>query len=305
MKKSLFLIFLISSNIIAQNNYNSYTAYIQKYASLAVHQQKKYGIPASITLAQGLLESGAGFGELALKSNNHFGIKCNNNWQGDKVYYDDDAKGECFRKYDSVDDSYEDHSLFLKNRQRYASLFNLQPTDYKGWAYGLKSAGYATDPEYAYKLIRLIENYDLLQYDEGKSNKYSEKSEKTEFGKKRGKNVLEEYPHDLFKNNGVKCVFSQPGDTYASIAAEYNLSEEKILKFNDLYATEILQPNTVVYIQKKKNKSSKEFTTHTVQNGENLYRISQKYAVKLQKLYDMNHLPYTEGASVGMILKLR
>lgn len=307
MKKLLFLMFLISSNIYSQNNYNSYTAYIQKYSSLAVEQQKKHKIPASITLAQGLLESGAGFGTLAAKSNNHFGIKCSD-WQGEKVYHDDDEKGECFRKYNDVRESYEDHSLFLKNRTRYASLFNLNSNDYKAWAQGLKAAGYATDPNYANKLIQLIENYDLQQYDNGFSNSYTEKSnkiEKSDFGKKRNKNTLEEFPHDLFLNNGVECVFSQPGDTYASIAAEYNLSEEKILKFNDLSVSENLTPNTVVYIRKKKNKSSKEFTNHMVQTGENLYRISQKYAIKLQKLYDINHISYNKGATVGMTLKLR
>lgn len=307
MKKLLFLILLISSNIYSQNNYNSYTAYIQKYSTLAVEQQKKHKIPASITLAQGLLESGAGFGTLAAKSNNHFGIKCSD-WQGEKVYHDDDEKGECFRKYNDVRESYEDHSLFLKNRTRYASLFNLNATDYKAWAQGLKAAGYATDPNYANKLIQLIENYDLQQYDNGFSNNYTEKSnkvEKLDFSKKRNNNTLEEFPHVLFINNGVECVFSQPGDSYASIAAEYNLNEEKIMKFNDLSITENLKPNTVVYLRKKKNKSSKEFTNHIIQPGENLYRISQKYAIKLQKLYDLNRIPYNKGASVGMVLKLR
>ena len=307
MKKILFAILLISSNLLAQNRFNAYAVYIEKYSPLAIEQQAKHRIPASITLAQGLLESRAGLGDLAIKSNNHFGIKCNN-WNGEKVYYDDDAKGECFRKYNDVRESYEDHSLFLKNRSRYASLFNLQPTDYKGWAYGLKAAGYATDPNYANKLIRLIENYDLQQYDKGKTNKYSEEKiieKKSTFGKKRGSNVLKEFPHELYKNNGVKCVFSLAGDTYGSIAAEYGLSEKKILQYNDLTESEKLIPNTVVYLQKKKNKASKEFSRHIVQEGESLYRISQKYAIKLQKLYDLNNIPYSQGASVGMILKLR
>lgn len=308
MKQILCSILLFLSAVgFAQNRYNAYVNYIDKYASLAVEQQNKHHIPASITLAQGLLESGAGLGELARKSNNHFGIKCANNWTGEKVYYDDDAKGECFRKYKDVKDSYEDHSLFLSTRSRYASLFKLEATDYKGWARGLKSAGYATDPNYANKLIQLIENYDLQQYDKGKKNKYTEGKikEKESFGKKRGSNEMDEFPHDLYKNNGVKCVFSLPGDTYESIAAEYDLSEKKILTYNDLTESEKLQPGTVVYLQKKKNKSSKEFKTHIVQDGENMYRISQKYAIKLQKLYDMNRLPYTQGATVGLILKLR
>lgn len=307
MKKISFLILFISSSLCAQNNYSAYTAYIQKYASIAVEQQEKYGIPASITLAQGLLESNAGFAELALMSNNHFGIKCND-WKGEKVYYDDDTKNECFRKYKDVSDSYEDHSLFLKNRSRYSALFKISSTDYKGWAQGLKTAGYATDPNYASKLIKLIENYDLQQYDLGQKNKYTEKQtiiEKSEFGKIRNKTVLEEFPHDLFKNNGVLCVFSQPGDTYGSIAAEFGLSEKKILEYNDLTESENLSPNTVIYIRKKKNKASKEFTKHSVLDGESMYLISQKYAIKLQKLYDVNHLSYNKGAREGMILRLR
>lgn len=300
------ILLLIQSGLHAQNRYNSYTQYIEKYSTLAIRQQSKHGVPASIILAQGLLESGAGFGTLAVTANNHFGIKCSN-WTGEKVYKDDDAKNECFRKYNTVEESYEDHSQFLKNRPRYASLFTLSASDYKGWAHGLKAAGYATDPNYAYKLIQLIENYDLQQYDKGKVNDYADKtvSEKSAFGNRRGKSVLEEFPHELFKNNGVKCVFSQPGDTYASIGAEYNLSEEKMLMYNDLTSALPLQPNTVVYLQKKKKQAAKEFSQHVVQEGESLYRISQKYAIRLQNLYDMNNLPYTQGASVGMILNLR
>lgn len=308
--RKIFLFILITvltiSSLQSQNRYNAYTQYIEKYSPLAMSQKSKHGVPASIILAQGLLESGAGFGTLAVTANNHFGIKCSN-WTGERVYKDDDAKNECFRKYNKVEDSYEDHSLFLKNRPRYASLFKLSSSDYKGWAHGLKSAGYATDPNYAYKLIQLIENYDLQQYDKGKVNDYADTKVKEEsvFGNRRSKSVLEEFPHELFKNNGVKCVFSQPGDTYASIGAEYNLSEEKVLTYNDLPSPTPLQPNTVVYLQKKKKQAAKEFPQHVVQSGESLYRISQKYAIRLQNLYDMNNLPYTQGASVGMILKLR
>ena len=143
--------------------------YIEKYSSLAVEEMYRSGIPASITLAQGLLESGNGRSELALKSNNHFGIKCHNNWEGKKVYFDDDEKGECFRKYPKPEDSYRDHSDFLRFRARYRFLFDYPVTDYKAWAFGLKKAGYATDPEYPSKLIRLIEEYELHQFDRRKS----------------------------------------------------------------------------------------------------------------------------------------
>ena len=147
----------LSLQLFSQAQSQAYLNYIQTYYNLAITQQKEYGIPASITLAQGLLESGAGQSEFVKNSNNHFGIKCHE-WTGDKIYHDDDAKGECFRKYDQVIDSYEDHSLFLKNKPRYAFLFELSPTDYQGWAHGLKKAGYATDPSYAYILISIIEN---------------------------------------------------------------------------------------------------------------------------------------------------
>lgn len=308
MRKSLsFILLFISTIAFAQNRYNVYLNYIEKYASIAIKQQMKYKIPASITLAQGLLESRAGQSDLALNSNNHFGIKCSN-WNGDKVYYDDDEKGECFRKYNQVSDSYEDHSQFLTSRPRYASLFKLDAADYKGWAFGLKSAGYATDPGYALKLIQLIENYDLQQYDNGKIRKHTDEKiveKKISFGKRSGSNTMKEFPHELFRNNGTKCVFSLPGDTYASIAAEYGLTEEKILRYNDLNNAEKLEQGTVIYIQKKKNKASKQFETHTVQNGESMYFISQKYAIKLQQLYDINKMPYSQGASVGMVLKLK
>lgn len=139
--------------------------YIDKYAPLAVSEMYRSGVPASITLAQGLLESGNGQSELARKSNNHFGIKCHNNWKGGRVYHDDDAKGECFRKYSHPSESYRDHSDFLRYRDRYKFLFDYRITDYKAWAYGLKKAGYATDPKYPKKLIELIEKYDLHKYD--------------------------------------------------------------------------------------------------------------------------------------------
>lgn len=308
MKKIFSLILILASGLQAQNQYSAYTLYIEKYAPLAVKQQSEYRIPASITLAQGLLESRAGLAYLAVAANNHFGIKCSD-WNGAKVYQDDDEKGECFRKYKNAYESYEDHSLFLKNRKRYAALFELHPTDYESWARGLKAAGYATDPNYANKLIRLIENYDLHQYDEGKTNAYASQptgnKQKSVFNNKTGSNTIKEQPHQLYKNNGVKCVFSLPGDTYESIAYEYHMTTDKILKMNDLTRSEVLASNTVVYIQRKKDKAAKEYKLHTIKEGESLYRISQKYGIKLQKLYDLNNIPYSQGAKLGTTLQLR
>ena len=304
---------LISVTISAQNRNSNYENYIRKYADIAVEQQSKYQIPASITLAQGLLESAAGQSELSQASNNHFGIKCHNNWEGEKVYQrDDNVTSDCFRKYNTVEESYEDHSLFLRKRSYYYSLFELSPTDYKSWARGLKKAGYASDPQYAEKLIKLIEDYDLHKYDLSgnkerifadmqidNSNHVKRKNSQS-FG-----NSTSLKGHEQFRNNGVKCVFSLPGDTYAGIAEEFGLSESKILQYNDINKSNDLQQGAVVYVKAKKNKASKEFLIHEVKAGENMYRISQKYAIKLNKLYEMNNLPYSKGASVGMKLKLR
>ena len=307
-KRILFVCAFVFSlvQINAQTMHQAYLDYVNAYSEVALEQQKQHNIPASIILAQGLLESAAGKGQLVRISNNHFGIKCNN-WAGDKVFADDDKQDECFRKYKSARESFEDHSLFLISRSRYASLFTLHPTDYKGWAHGLKAAGYATDPNYAQKLIKLIEDYDLHKYDTGRlpdmkkadspSNRETYTWGKASITSLRG--------HNLYRNNGVKCVFAEAGDTYASIANEFYLKEHKILFFNDLNQSRELEPGTVVYLSAKRNKASREFQTHLIKEGENMYRISQKYAIRLQSLYDLNQMPYTESAEIDKVLKLR
>lgn len=307
MKKTIIFLFLLAvTSVNAQTMHKAYLQYIDKYSDIAVEQQKLHKIPASIKLAQGLLESAAGRGELVRESNNHFGIKCGN-WSGAKTYADDDKRGECFRKYNSARESYEDHSLFLISRERYASLFDLDPTDYKGWAHGLKAAGYATDPNYAQKLIKLIDDYDLHKYDIGltpdkrKADSPSNRATYT-WGSASATSLK---GHQLYRNNGVKCVFAEAGDTYASIANEFEIKESKLLEYNDLGNGSEPEPGTVVYLSKKKKKASKEFETHTVQAGESMYRIAQKYAVRLKTLYDINSMPYNQGAEVGKVLKLK
>ncbi len=309
MKKVLFLLSLIGAvwNFAsAQTMHKAYLDYIVKYSDIAVEQQKLHKIPASIKLAQGLLESAAGHGQLAQNSNNHFGVKCSN-WTGDKVYADDDAKGERFRKYKSVRESFEDHSLFLVNRSRYSALFKLEPTDYRGWAHGLKAAGYATDPNYARKLIKLIEDYDLHKFDIGKQADMriadSKSNEETYTWETASVTTLK--GHQLYRNNGVKCVFSEAGDTYASIANEFEIYEKKILQYNDLKVTRELEPRTVVYLAPKKNRAAAEFPSHVVKDGESMYRIAQKYGIKVKALYDLNKLPYDRGVTLNMVLKLR
>lgn len=317
LSKTIRFILLFSilsfGSVNAQNKSQAYLTYIKTYYKLAQIQQREYGIPASITLAQGLLESGAGQSTFAKNSNNHFGIKCHD-WTGDKIYQDDDEKGECFRKYNNVLDSYEDHSKFLKAKPRYSSLFTLSPTDYNNWAYGLKKAGYATDPAYAYKLISIIENYELHKFDlENEkiskkdilaAEKGIDKKRKGIFGGSMG-SIDAESGHEVFKNNGVRFVVAQAGDTYGSIADEFNMSEKRIYSFNEINQYSTLTPGTQVYIQRKKTKAARGYNTHVVKNGESMYTIAQTYAIRIEKLYDLNKLPYSQGAQVGQVLKIR
>ncbi len=306
----LLFVLLFSTLTNAQTLNKEYKNYIEKYSQLAVKQQMEHGIPASIILAQGLLESSAGQSWLAINSNNHFGIKCAE-WQGDKVYMDDDKKDECFRKYDKVIDSYEDHSLFIKKRTWYASLFELSKTDYEGWAHGLKKAGYATDPSYAYKLISLIENYDLHQFDIAQSKTDIITSQSKERETKEVKEVkslasIKAFNnHKVFKNNKIRYVVVVAGDTYGSIADEFNIDEDNLRFYNDVMPNEILTAGEKVYLQSKKRIADKKYPLHEVKAGESMHSISQQYGIQLESLYKLNEMPYTQGAKVGQMLKLR
>ena len=295
--------------------------YIETYADVAVQEMYRSGVPASITLAQGMLESGNGRSDLAVKANNHFGIKCHNGWKGGRVYYDDDAKGECFRKYGHAYESYRDHSDFLRYRDRYKFLFDLKSTDYRGWAYGLKKAGYATDPGYATKLIKLIEEYQLYKYDTmaASSGAASESS-----GKKKARpmppSVIEQavpvskevvkksfqftIAREMYSKNGVPFIYSSEGETYESIADAYGLFVKELLKFNDLSEVERLLPGTVVYLQAKKKMAAKGLEMHILEKGETLWQLAQRYAVKLKHIYKLNgwkddYVP-REGESVKL-----
>lgn len=319
--------------------------YIEQFATLAVEEMYRSGVPASITLAQGLLESRYGLSELAVKGNNHFGIKCHNTWKGGKMYHDDDRKGECFRKYSSPEESFRDHSDFLRYRDRYKFLFDLESGDYKGWAHGLKKAGYATDPAYPQKLIRLIEEYGLHQYDTKTlawaygQDMIEEKADvKAKADKKAGKdrkndkehpsdelpvspNKLEEAkPFDagqretfrfslsrqMYSHNGVPFVYASDGETYASIAAANNLFLKEILKYNDLDQEQGLYPGTVVYLQPKKKQAAKGLDKYVVEGySENLRDIAQRFAVKLDKICKMNGMTPDRPLADGDVIKLR
>ncbi len=301
----LFIIFinvsLFSFSQITRNEY------IQRYQIMAIEEMGRSGIPASITIAQGCLESANGNSELSRKSNNHFGIKCKKGWKGKKVYYDDDAKNECFRKYRTVENSYIDHTNFLLNNPRYASLFELKTTDYKGWAHGLKKAGYATNKKYAHKLIHIIETNKLYRLDYKISYEELMAFEQKQMGSEGISNSLSInafQSHKIIKRNRVKSVVARRGDTYEIIAQELGLKEWVLYKYNDQSAGYKPRQNEIVYIQQKKNKTKKDKLTHRVEQGDSMHYISQMYGIKLNKLYRRNRMKKGKQPSTGQIIYL-
>ncbi len=275
-------------------------AYIEKYKDLAIQEMYKYKIPASITLAQGILESGSGKSLLASKANNHFGIKCHKGWSGPSFHQDDDAINECFRSYSDPIKSFEDHSLFLSSRSRYSSLFQLEITDYKGWARGLKKAGYATDPNYPKRLIKIIKDYELYRFDElsEKKNYQKPKHSTTKRSVKRRKrkqvkgkdfddiSLDSENCRPIEYINNVKVVYAKEGDTYTSIANEFNVYPYQLAKYNEAAKSKKLQEGEVVYLQHKRNKGKKKY--HKSDGEQSLYDIAQLYGIKLSKLMKYN-----------------
>lgn len=277
-----------------------YQSYIDQYKDVAIEQMHRWNIPASITLAQGLFESGAGRSELTTKGNNHFGIKCHG-WTGRTVYHDDDRKGECFRAYKSAYESYDDHSRFLASSQRYASLFKLNKTDYKGWARGLKAAGYATNPQYANKLIEIIQLYKLYEYDTAK------KYDKTLAKHTKDNSVYGAALHPIKQFNKNYYVIARRGDTFKSIAKELGVSYRRLARFNERDKDDILEQNDIVWLKKKRSNAPKEYKNrmHYVKEGESMYSISQYYGIRLKSLYKMNHLKPDYQIQVGAALRVR
>jgi len=275
----------------------AYTEYIEQYKGIAIEQMQLYKIPASITLAQGLLESGAGRSQLALRSNNHFGIKCHSDWKGPRTYKDDDKKDDCFRVYSKVSDSYTDHSKFLL-RDRYKRLFALDPLDYKGWAHGLKACGYATNPKYASMLINIIELYDLHQYDTNRRGQHA---------KKQTEVVVVTETHQLVLVNDIACVVASGNETWDQIAKEYGISKKKLLKYNEVYDSYPIYPGMHVFLKKKKTKAAKEYKGywHHVQADESMYSVAQKYGIRLKNLYKMNYKTPAYIPEEGDLLKIR
>jgi hypothetical protein len=326
----IIIIFLLSSVLLYATESESYKKitpeqYIETYKYIAIIKMKEYGIPASITLAQGMLESGNGNSILARHAKNHFGIKCHLEWSGATFYQDDDEKNECFRKYSEVEESYKDHSLFLTTRDRYKDLFKLQVTDYKGWAHGLKKAGYATNPKYPQLLINLIERYGLDKYDDSSYKPEIAKQKKEEpetiitHHKPEIKTINKKpdnkssYDPDnasidlkyrvVEVKNNIKYIIAQENDNIDKICKDLDMFKWQIQKYNDLKNTQSIESGQIIYLQPKRNKGDAEF--HIVKKDETLWEISQQYGIKIKHLVKKNNLSEDYLPKEGEKLLLR
>lgn len=338
MKKILILLIIAITCIPnAQSQSPKNQEYIEQYKDIAINEMLRSGIPAAITLAQGILESGAGQSNLVKESNNHFGIKCKTDWTGEKVYHNDDATGECFRSYNNAEDSYKDHSDFLRTRAHYAFLFKLDPTDYEGWAKGLRKAGYATNPAYPQLLIKTIVDNNLQQYtlyalnlqqnkDVFASNT-KEENIKTKATPDPEVITIEEdslpnlankatektvtsidtnssYPSEVFDINQLKVIFVSSGTSLLALANLHNISYQKLLEFNELEKEQdILERNQLIFLEKKSKKGSKDI--HIVDNNETLYDIAQKEGIRLEALLIFNRIPKGREVISGEKIYLR
>jgi LysM repeat protein len=324
----LLITFFLSAN--AQQQAEIIT-YINTYKVLAMQEMQRTGVPAAIKLAQGIHETQAGTSDLVRKSNNHFGIKCKAEWQGEKVYHDDDKRGECFRSYDKPDDSYRDHSDFLKGSPRYASLFQLDPTDYKSWAYGLKKAGYATNYRYPEILVKLIEDYNLEQYSLIALGKLQPSDEvlagngsqapvvitdtsavaigdaitvnKIIKPEKKPARPEMDYPPGEFVINNARVVFVKAGTALLTVAEEYNISFARLLDFNDLNSGDIIVEDQLIFLQRKRKTGANEF--HITKEGETLYDICQSEGIRMESLLSYNLLNERMQPAEGEKLNLQ
>jgi len=306
---SISIIIVLTGISQAPSNKITREEYIQMYKKIAIEEMNSFRIPASITLAQGILESANGNSSLAKKAKNHFGIKCHKGWNGKTYHMDDDAKDECFRKYSDPYESFKDHSIFLSTRDRYAFLFSLELTDYKGWAHGLKKAGYATNPKYPQLLIKIIEDYNLNQYDNAKFKDLA-KNKKSKKGKKNYNNeadfktiTIGAANREIYSNNGVKFIYARKDDTFYTIAQDFNIYTWQVFSYNDLKKNDDLAEGQMVYLEKKKSKGTRNI--HTVKPGETLFDIAQHYGVRLKKLCKYNSLDKDAELFPDQKIKLR
>jgi len=314
LKLTIFLIAILSGKILSAQTETDVTVYVNTYKDIAISEMQRSGIPASIILAQGIHETQAGTSDLVKKSNNHFGIKCKDTWTGSVVYHDDDRRGECFRSYSSPLDSYKDHSDFLRNSPRYGFLFQIDPTDYESWAYGLKKAGYATNPKYPQILIQLIRDYNLQQYtliamgkikpsDEVMVSHETDKAipgapdqQKMAVPEKKAVNPPQ-YPTGEFTINNTRVVFAKSGSSLLALSDQYDISLSRMMDFNDLKDEDVLIKDQLIFLQRKRKKGATEF--HIVQPGETLYDICQAEAIRYESLLALNFLSNGEEPAAG------
>lgn len=319
MRKLFFaLVMLLPLSLLAQRI--TPEEYIQTYKDIAMQEMRDHKIPASITLAQGLLESGAGNSALAREAKNHFGIKCHKGWTGKTYHMDDDEKDECFRKYKNAEESFRDHSEFLCGRSRYAALFDLEITDYKGWARGLKAAGYATNPKYAQLLIDRIELYDLTKYDKIALGQMTDDNQLPDIAPEdellelafspdnRSAYELVDMTADkrfIYENNGVRFVYAKEGETPEQLAKDFNIKYKKFCEYNLLRRPDemVFHSGDVVYLARLKNKNWKA-KKYTVAEGETLRDVALRFAVKPEKIMKKNGLP-SARLQTGQVLWLR
>ncbi|MEO8117543.1 MAG: glucosaminidase domain-containing protein [Bacteroidota bacterium] len=327
---------LFQTSLFAQSGNSLPQQYIEKYKELAINEMIRTGVPAAITLAQGILESGSGQSDLALRSNNHFGIKCKLEWTGDKVYQDDDEANECFRSYPTVEDSYRDHSDFLKNRSNYAFLFNIPPTDFEGWCKGLKKAGYATSPAYPKMLMDVIKKYNLQDYTLLALQRMQGNNQTANIQNKSNtpvvsintiddaveiplmndpnntfkkdvvtqaaipvveKSMAPQYPAGVFTINQCKVIYVTSGSSLFAVSAQQNIDFAKLLAFNELNSGDILENGRLIYLEKKGKKSSKKF--HVITGNETLTDVSQNEGVQLQSILAYNNLTSNQQVLAG------
>ena len=324
---SLALLILVSSCRVSRvpvtsgKTNGSVESYIEKYKGLAISEMNRTGVPASITLAQGIIESDMGRSRLSTEANNHFGIKCHDNWSGPTVRHSDDRRNECFRKYQRPEESYKDHSDFLRSEPRYKFLFSLDTQDYEGWARGLKKAGYATNPEYSNMLIRKIEEYNLYNFDRGITTVKTEISAKdkvTENQSDRNASTSEKLVGNVDntsqvmagvsrvkEKNRIQYIVVRESDTRESLEKELQLLRWELARYNELESDFIIVPGQILYLQPKREKADVGNEIHTVSEGESMYTISQIYGIKLKSLLVLNRMTETEKPVAGQKIWLR
>jgi hypothetical protein len=315
VKKTILLFLFTSMATVTWSQKPDFTAlvrsYIDRYKEIAIKEMMVYRVPASITLAQGILESNAGTSKLATEANNHFGIKCHKDWQGKTYSQDDDLPDECFRKYLNPEESFRDHSWFLTQRERYKGLFDLEVDDYKGWARGLKAAGYATNPAYADQLIRTVETYGLSQYDNANFPVAMAAVTPEQTADEIYRLMATRFEvagltpggRHLFVNNELKLVVVRRGDNLSAIAADVDVPLRQLLKYNEMSSALAVKPGDLLYLEPKRRNAAAK--SHQVRDGETLHAISQAYGVKLKVLVKRNALREGVEAPVGMMLRLR